>query len=39
MIKILETDSPSMVNIIKGNWRIPWEMAKTVEEIQEHINK
>lgn len=37
--KTLETRSLVMLNIIKRNWRIPWEVIEIVEEIQRHIQQ
>lgn len=39
VLKILETDCLSIVNIINRNWKIPCEVAEMVEEIQEHIRR
>lgn len=35
--KILETDSIIMVNMLRGTWEVPWEIAELVEEIQAQI--
>jgi len=35
----LETDSLDLKNMIKGCWRIPWEVIEKVEDIQQVIQK
>jgi len=37
--KVLETDCLTMINFIKGVWRVPWEISETVEEIKTMILK
>ncbi|KAK6784166.1 hypothetical protein RDI58_017620 [Solanum bulbocastanum] len=37
--KVLETDSLTMINFIKGVWRVPWEISEIVEEIKTMIFK
>lgn len=36
---ILEIGSLIMLNIIKRDWRVPWEVEEMVKEIQEQIHK
>lgn len=37
--KTLEIGSLIMLNIIKRDWRVPWEVEEMVKEIQEQIHK
>lgn len=37
--KTLETDSLTLIKIIKGVWRVPWELAKMVEKIKKKLIK
>lgn len=37
VLKVLKTDSLAMLNIIKRNWKIPWELVEIMEEIRRHI--